>query len=279
MVYPNAAQSVDTPIADNIVQASINISWAFSANDFGLKLYDPNNTMIAESNYLNLPGLTGQREEVVLRNPASQTLRSVIQHTAGVGTPQTVNGAVEVTRVQYPTLSDVTSSDLAEVQKCLLANILFPAGSKFRPGSSVSRADLATVLVRGGYAPQYMGISPMFTDTRDLVTRDAVESVQSRPEGGLFYDAQPGGLFYPNNTALRVVAAVAFVKAANLENLAATTPLPPTLLDTGSIPAQWRGYVAVALQRGFLSVSANRFEPNRAITRLEAARAINAMMR
>jgi len=95
----------------------------------------------------------------------------------------------------------------------------------------------------------------------------------------LFYDAQPGGLFYPNNSALRVVAAVAFVKAANLENLTATTPLPPTLLDGGSIPAQWRGYVAVALQRGFLTVSANRFEPNRAITRLEVVRAINAMMR
>jgi len=48
--------------------------------------------------------------------------------------------------------------------------------------------------------------------------------------------------------------------------------------DAGSIPAQWRGYVAVALQRGFLTVTANRFEPNRAITRLEVVRAINAMM-
>ena len=278
MVYPNAAQSVDTPIAENIVQASINISWAFSANDFGLKLYDPNNTLIAESNYLNLPGLTGQREEVVLRNPTSQNLRSVIRHTAGVGTPQTVDGAVEVTRVQYPTLTDVTSAELTEVKKCLLANILFPAGSKFRPGSPVSRADLAAVLVRGGYAPQYLRVSPMFTDTRDLTTRGVVESVQNRPEGRLFYDAEAGGLFYPNNSATRVVAAVAFVKAANLEDLAGTAILPPTLLDAGSIPTQWRGYVAVALQRGFLTVTANRFEPNRAITRLEVVRAINAMM-
>jgi serine protease AprX len=278
IVYPNAATNVNTSIPASIVQASVHISWGLSTNDFGLRLYDSSNNMIGESNYLNLPGLTGQREEIVLRNPSSQTLRAAIQHTAGVGTPQTVNGAVEATRVEYPTLSDVSSGDLADIQKCLLANLMFPAGSKFRPDSAVSRSDLASVLVRGGFVPQYLGASPMFIDTRDQSTRIVVESAQARPDGRLFYDADPGARFYPNNSALRLAAAIAMVRAANLESLTPTATLPPTLVDVTSIPTQWRGYVAVALQRGFLTTSANRFEPNRAITRIELIRAVTAMI-
>jgi hypothetical protein len=51
------------------------------------------------------------------------------------------------------------------------------------------------------------------------------------------------------------------------------------VLDARSIPAQWRGYVAVALQKGFLVVDNDqRFDPNRAVTRLELAKAMNLMV-
>jgi serine protease AprX len=279
MIFPSVARSINASIPANVIEASVNISWGLSTNDFGLKLYDQNNILIGESNYLNLPGLTGRREGVVLRNPSSQTLRAAIQHTGGVGTSQMVNGALEITRVQYPALTDVTAEAAAEIQKCLISNIMFPTGSKFRPDSPISRADLAAVLVRGGFVPQYVAASPMFTDVRDLSTRGVVESVQSDPDGKLFYDVNPGALFSPNSSATRLTAAVALVRAANLESQTTTATLPVSVLDAASIPTQWRGYVAVALQRGLISLSANRFDAGRAVTRIELVRAINLLTR
>ena len=280
MVFPGLARSVNINLPINVVQASVGISWGISANDFGLKVYDSNNSLIGESNYLNLPGLTGRREEVVLRGPASQTLRSAIQHTGGVGLSQNVYAAVEITRVEYPELADLNSLSpemLAEAQRSLLTNIMLPVGRRYRPNSPISRFDLAAVFVRAGLVSQYLSANPLFTDARDLYTRNAVESAQSDPNGKLFYDATPGGRFYPNNSATRLVAAIAFVKAANLDTVAATSSLPPTVTDAGMIPSQWRGYVAVALERGFMTLDGNQVNPNRAVTRLELARAINAL--
>ena len=71
-----------------------------------------------------------------------------------------------------------------------------------------------------------------------------------------------------------VVTAVALVKAANLESLASSSVLPLTINDAGFIPSEWRGYVAVALQKGWLSLDGSSFNPNRAIKRIELDRSI-----
>ena len=279
LVTPGIAKSVNLPLPSNVVQASVGVSWNLSANDFGLKLYDSNNTLLGQSNYLNLPGLTGRREEVVVRDP-SPSLRASIDHTAGFGTSQYVHGAVEVTRVEYPRLSDLSliSPDMVtEMERAMLANIMLPEGRRFRPGSSVSRSELAAAFVRSGLVSQYMAASPLFTDVRDAATRNAVESVQSNPNGSLFFDTT-GNRFYPNNNASKLVAAVAYVKAANLDQLAATSTLSPTVTDADSIPSQWRGYVSVALQRGYITLDGTQFNGTRAITRLELTLALNRLI-
>jgi hypothetical protein len=40
----------------------------------------------------------------------------------------------------------------------------------------------------------------------------------------------------------------------------------------------WRGYVAVALQRGFISLDGNAFNPSRNVTRVELATSLNALV-
>lgn len=279
-VYPSGATNVNIPVPANTVQASVSVSWNFSANDFGLKVYNASNSLVGESNYLNLPGLTGRREKVVLRSPQSQTIRAAIQHT-GTGTMQNVYGIVELTQVQYPDLVDVstlTTSDLTQAQISLLTNSMLPEGRRFRPFSTVTRAELASTFVRAGSVPQYLAGNPMFTDVRDLTTRNAVESVQANPGGKLFYDSTAGGRFNPDGQASKIISAVAFVRAAGLTSDASTATLPIGVLDASSIPADLRGYVAVALQRGFLSLDGNYFNAARGLNRLELAKAINALL-
>lgn len=278
-VYPGTTTSVNVAVPANTVQAGVSVSWNLSPNDFGLRLFSSSNNLAGESNDANLPGLTGRQEKVVLRSPQNQTLRAAIQHTAGVGTVQNVYGVVELTRVEYPDLLDLGSlsaAGLAQAELSLLTNVMLPEGRKFRPGSSVSRGELAEAIVRAGQVPQFVAASPMFTDVRDIASRNSIESVQANPGGKLFYDAPAGGRFYPNDQATRLAAVIAFVKAAGLDTSSAVLPI--TVADAASIPAALRGYVAVALQRGFIALDSNRVNPTRAITRIELAQAMNALI-
>ena len=280
-VFPNVTSSANVAIPQNTIQIGVNIYWGLSANDFGLSLYDQSNSLLGESNDINLPGFTGRREKVVLRNPGSQTLRASISHSGYVGTGQQVFGAVEVTQVEYPVMLDestLSPDQVVQVEKSLIANLMLPEGQKFRPNAAVSRFELAEALVRAGLVPQYMASAPMFTDVRDTYSRNAVESTQAFPSGSLFYDTTRGGRFYPLNGATKLAAAIAFVRAAGLKSQAASALLPLTVSDASSIPMAWRGYVAVALQRGFLSLDGNAFNPSRSLTRIELATSLNTLV-
>ena len=280
-VFPNVTSSANIAIPQNTVQVGVNLYWDLSANDFGLRVYDQSNSLQGESNYLNLPGFTARREKVVLRNPSSQTLRASISHSGYVGTSQQVFGAVEVTHVEYPVMLDqstLSPDQAAQVEKSLLANLMLPEGKKFHPNAAVSRLELAEALLRAGLVPQYMAAAPIFNDVRDADSRNAVESAQASPSGSLFYDATLGRNFYPNNGATKLAAAIAFVKAAGLGSQAASTSLPLTVSDASSIPFAWRGYVAVALQRGFVSLDGNAFNSSRSLTRVELATSLNTLV-
>ena len=281
LVTPGITRTEPLQIPVNTLQANVSISWGLSANDFGLKVYDPDNALLGQSNYLNLPGLTGRFESVVLRNPAPQTVRASMQHSGFVGTQQNVYGSVEVTQAIYPNLGDMNSLSpqmTAEVQRSMLSNVILPMGKRFAPTMPMSRFDMAAAFVRAGLVPQYLASSPMFPDARDVTTRNAVESCQTNPTGKLFYDASAGGYFYPNNTVTRLAAAIAFVKAAGLEGETYNATLPLSATDAGSIPSQYRGYVAVAINHGFLNWDGRKIDPYRGVTRLDAVVAFNRIL-
>lgn len=280
-VFPGGTASTNVTIPANTVLASINTAWGLGLNDLGLKVFNSSNALLGQSDQLNLPGITGLREKVVLRNPAPQNVRADVRHTAGIGTPQTVFGSVEITQVEYPALLDLglLPPDLAtQAEMALISNVLLPEGKKFRPHAAVTRAEFAEAFVRSGRVPQYIAGSAMYQDVRDTYSRGAVESVQSNPDGRLIFDAPPAGRFFPYSFTSKLVAAVAYVKAAKLEQMAATSALPVTIADASSIPAAWRGHVAIALHRGFISLDGNRVNPSRPITRLELAVAMNKLV-
>ncbi len=275
---PGTVSTTNFSLPENTVQASVTIGWGLSLNDLALKVNNTNGQLQGSSNNLNLTGLTAKREKVNLYNPTSQNFQAVVSHTANIGTAQNYYGLVEVSKVDYSRLNDINSlsSDSRNtILETIRTFVMIPQGKVFRPNSSVSRAEFAETFVRSGRVLQFVANSQMYSDVKDSYTRSIVESVQSNQSGKLIYDANTGGAFRPDNLTTKLVAAVAFVKAAGYENLASSTFLSTSILDYSQIPAEYRGYVAVAIQKGFIKLDGLYFNLNRPLTRLELAQAIN----
>jgi hypothetical protein len=277
-VLPGAFSTNEISIPSNTVQANISIGWGgiLSPNDLGLKVFDARQTLLGESNYLNVPFLNGRREKVAIKNPPTGTLQARINHTFSNGTVQYYSGVVEITQIEYRPLRDLNELS-AENQSIVLESLsrflLSSEGSKFKPTAKVLRSDLAEMLVRSGLVPQYLAPQPLYADVRDISTRNIVESVQASPFGKLIPDTTNNNRFNLYEPATKLITAVALVKANGLENQAQTATLPPSVTDALTIPSAYRGYVAIALQKGWLTLDGNNFNPNRAVTRLEAAKA------
>lgn len=282
-VYSGMTVVNEFSIPLNTVQANISIGWGgmTSPNDLGLKVYNSNN-LLSESNYLNLPILNGRREKVTINNPSAGVLQSKINHTLNIGTPQDYTGAVEITQVAYSPLTDIGNLSVENksvILESLRKFLMLSEGDEFKSNATVSRGELAEILVRSGLVPQYIAPAPLFTDVRDMTTRGAVESVQNSPNGKLILDSPNAGNFDRYAAATKLAVAVALVKANNLDSLAATSLLPLTMTDAASIPSAYRGYVAVALQKGWLTLDGNKFNPSNAVTRLEITKAIVTITR
>jgi serine protease AprX len=274
---PGTVSQTSVSFPADTVQATVHLAWGnlLSLNDLALSVRDGSGVLRGESNYLNLPVITGRREKVTINAPSAGTWQTGVQHTGGIGTNQSFVGAVETTRVEFAPLADLkglSAETQSAIKDSLRSFVMLSEKKHFRPSWEVSRSEFAATLVRGGRVPQYVAASPFFTDVTDLTTRNVVESVYKFPGGQLFFDVTKGGAFRPNGSATKLVAAVALVKAANLQSLAASTPL--TAFDASQIPIELRGFVAVALRKGLLSAEGGNFNPNRSLTRAELAQAM-----
>lgn len=276
-VSPGSTADSTLAIPSGALLASVQISWGplLSTNDLGLNVYDPGNSLNSQSNSLNLPGLTGKREGVAVNMPASGSWRANVRNTLGVATgSQSYVGVLQISRAQYPQMADLgglSTSLRNDIYQNLRTYTMWPTGNWFRPGASVTRADLATALVLGGRTPQYLPGHATYSDVRDPATMIFVESAQAAPGGPLFLNTAPGSRFRPYEGVDRLTAAVALVRAAGLRAQAeGQGNAPLTVLDALSVPAELRGYVSVALSRGLLS-GGSYFYPQRPMTRGELA--------
>ncbi|HEU4593895.1 MAG TPA: S8 family serine peptidase [Pyrinomonadaceae bacterium] len=280
-VSPGGQHEFRVQVPADAVMASAQIAWGpvLSVNDLSLAVYDPAGVKRAESNYLNLPGLTGRRERTLLNNPAAGTWRVRVRHTLGLGlTAQTFAGVFETARVEHATLRDASGFD-TNIQQAVRTFSMWPdRGGYFRPTAPLTRADLAASLVAAGLVPQYMPAQPSFADVRDATTMNFVESAQHAPGGALFPGVARGGAFSPDGNVSRLVAAIVLVRAAGLQTEAEASANTSTLFfrDGADIPDEWRGYVHVAVMRQLVS-SDETFEPGGNFTRAELAQALSAI--
>jgi serine protease AprX len=280
-----SASNTSLTIPSGALLASVQVAWGptYSPNDLKLSLLDPSGVRRAQSNALNQSGLTGRRERVVLSKPAAGTWRARVEHSLLAGTAQKFSGTLEVTRAEYAPLDDLanlSASAREDIYQSLRTFAMRPSGDSFRPHFAVTRAALAAALVAGARVPQYVPGRPTYADVTGPATMLFVESAQAAPVGALFPDAAAGGNFRPDESAERLTAAVALVRAAGLRDEAerrASAVLKVS--DASAIPAELRGYVAVALERGLLTADGGLFRPRVALTRLELARALSAFAR
>ncbi len=277
-VRPGAPAETTLTIPEGALRASIQIGWGpvWSVNDLSLYVYDPSGSLRAHSNSNNLPGLSGKRERAVINFPSPGTWRILVRNGLGNVASQPFVGALEVVRAEY-SVSDlgVMSSTLREeVEQNIRSYAMFPIGNRFRPGVTVSRSELAMSLVIGARVPQYLPGQPSYRDVSDKSTRLFVESAQASPSGAMFPDASAGGRFHPNNDASRLMAAVALVRAAGLRSEAeAKSGTLLAFLDAAAIPAEYRGYVSVAVSYGLIEAY-SLFRPQAGLTRAELAHAM-----
>jgi serine protease AprX len=280
-VNPGAVVDVRLSVPANAVFASTDVAWGpiTTTNDLGLQTFDPAGAILGESNYLNLPGLTGKRERTLISVPEQGTWRARVTHTlAAAATPQEFTGVFETAHAEYAPTADLAGLDaftLENIRLAVSALAMWPgADGLFRPAAVVSRAELAEAMIVGARVPQYVPDTPSFTDVRDTTTMNFAEGART-----LFYDAPRGGLFRPDDRATRLAAAVVLVRAAGLQSLAdSKAGVFLNYTDAASIPPELRGYVKVAVEKGLIS-TAPQFNPAGALTRAELARGVATIIR
>jgi serine protease AprX len=280
-VLPSATYETTVSIPENTTTASVQIAWGgtITVNDLGLSVIAPNGSNYAV-NEINLPGLNGRRERLVLNSPIAGTWRVRVSSSLLSLTPQSFVGAVEVTRAQVGTINDIsslTAAARADIYQVLRTRAMTSYVNRFRPVFNVTRAGLAESLVYSAAVPQYMAAQARYTDVRDLTTRNFVESVQFSSATAFFPD-DGSNRFRPDNFVDRLTAAIVLLRAAGLRSVAeASNSTPLTVLDGAQVPYNLRGYVTVALSRGLLNADNNYFRPQSNLTRAELAHALTVI--
>jgi hypothetical protein len=282
-------QSPALTIPQNAVLASFQVAWGppTTSNELTLSVFDPRGVKQDGGNTVNQPGLTGKRERVTVRVPASGTWSARVTNSLGslalLNPTQQIYGALEVTRIEYAPLSDVSNLSApsrAEIYQSLQMFTMFPLSGRYHPSFGVSRAELAAALVMSGRVPQYMPSQSHYLDVTDTTTMNFVESVQAAAVGRLFTDAAPGGFFRPDEQVDRATAAVTLVRAAGFQDEVFTNDQSALtkLTDAGAIPETKRAYVAVALSHNLLTVENFNFRPQSTLTRAELAHALSTIV-
>jgi hypothetical protein len=282
--------STPLTIPQNAVLASFQVAWGppTSSNDMTLSVFDPRGVKQDGGNTVNQPGLTGKRERVTVRAPAPGTWSAHVTNSMGslglLNPTQQIYGALEVTRIEYAPLSDVSGlsdASRAEIYQSLNMFTMFPFSGRYRPDFGVSRADLAAALVMSGCVPQYMPSQPHYPDVTDTTTMNFVESAQAATVGRLFTDAAPGGFFRPDEQIDRATAAITLVRAAGFQSEVPRANLSALLrlTDANDIPEAKRAYVAVALNHNLLGAENNAFRPQSILNRAELAHALATLVK
>ena len=315
----------------DVLDVFATVSYSGLTNPVAVVLIDPNNKTYSSG--IGLPVLNAPSRQVIVKNPVagdwvlevrgargvtSNGVSTPLVPASGAGLPGNVIGTITRKDISIaPAIADIQGhAAQSEIELAVLNRRMDSfADNSFQPDAEVTREDFARALSLNVPLRQTLGATAKFTDlTNDFAPlAEAITSKGSTLRD--FYTAEsssaPGGLmsadgsnFNPTGTVSRLDLAIAFVRALGLDAEAkakASTPvIDPTsgqpVIENAQIPNELRGYVQIAIDKGFLEVyqasveqtptgflakPGPRIEPNRIVKRAEflnpVSRLINLM--
>jgi serine protease AprX len=233
-----------------------------------------------------LPGVDAPRRELLIKNPAPgewivevrglRGLAAVTQASSpvGIAVPERVDGLIKQAVVTIEEPVDIQGNAAEQAIRSVLSNRMMDTftDNTFRPGAAVTREDFARALVLNTPLRQSLGATQKFSDaTGDLeaiaqaatANGSTLRDWNFAPAGVM---SAAGSSFNPGGTISRLELAVAFVRALGLDSEAkakAGSTVTATdsdgqtkpVLDNAQIPNELRGYVQIAIDKGFLEVA------------------------
>lgn len=317
---PEASGPTSANAATFTVEPNMNVLDVFATVDtvaaqatgnlVGIRITSPSGT--SYSTAIDFPVIGSDKRQIVVQNPEPGTWTLEVRGARGLNAaqqvsspiqlalPGPVDGTVSQTRYILPAISDISGHQKQAVIEAAIKSRLIDTlpNGKFKPDSTVTRADLARSLALNTSLRQTLGSTPKFSDVSgDL--RLFAEYATAKGSTNRDFDFTSTGMlsagltFSGNSASSRIDLAVALVKAlghdaaaralANSTVSAAGTPLT----DNAQIPAALRGYVQLAIDKGiletypaelrqvgpgqFVAVPGPRFEPAASFTRATLA--------
>lgn len=255
-------------------------------NPVGIVLTDPDGKTYSSG--LGLPVLNAPTRQVLVKNPMSgewimevrgarglttQGVSTPLIPTSGAALPGNVTGTITQKRISIsPAISDIQGHENRSQIELAIINRRIDSFSDgtFRPDDAVTREDFARALALNTPLRQYTGfakfsdVSPEFAPIAEAITsrgatlRDYLTQDVAGVPGALL--GSQGSAFYPANPVTRLELAVAFIRALGLDTEAKSkagttvTYQGQPVVDNSEIPPALRGYVQLAIDRGFLEV-------------------------
>ena len=268
------------------IQFGKNAATGETGNSLGFNLWAPDGTFYASGPAL--PVLDSPSRQVVVKNPIpglwvmeTRGVRGLaavpVNPPTGAAAPDTVDGQIYRTNFSITDPQDITELPQADAVRFALANRFMDAvtATNFFPTRTVTRRDFLKALVINTPLRQSLASgTPRFTDISPTESRWAEAAAQ--PGSTLRdWDFTPGPIlgsgpttFNPNQNVSRLQVAVSLVRALGLDKeaqaLAATTVsvnyngTPTPISDETAVPAESRGYLQLALNRGILNYYVRR---------------------
>lgn len=231
-----------------------------------------------------LPGLDAPRRELLIKNPVPgqwvvevRGLRGLaaapVSAPVGIAVPERVDGLIKQAAVSIEEPTDIQGHAAEQEIRSALTNRRLDtfADNTFRPNINVTREDFARALALNTPLRQSLGANAKFTDVSGDLAAIA-EAVTANGSTLRDWNYKPAGMmsavgssFNPTGTVSRVDLAVAFVRALGLDAEAkqkagsTVTAIDSDgqakpVLENAQIPPELRGYVQIAIDKGFLEV-------------------------
>ncbi|HVF91551.1 MAG TPA: S8 family serine peptidase [Blastocatellia bacterium] len=281
-VAPDGTYTTTFQVPRDAVFATAQVAWAQAGgilNKLQIEVERSGRTVKSKP-ATSIGGIGLQRTGVTVNypSPGEWILRIKNAGDAVTGGLQRFTGALEIFRSDSARISGLNQLQPAvqdAVWRALRTGILTSQNDNFSAGSSATRLEVARALMlaSGARVPQYLPYTPSFIDVGNNSNTVFIESVVHSPRGNLM--GATGASFYPQARVERMMAAMALVKAAGLEQEAMNaSSINPGISDWSTVPENMRGYVSVAVSRNLMGSSgAQYFRPFDSITRAELAMA------